>query len=127
MSRPRARPQDDEEKRPVSKGGKVAAWILTILLVIGLGGFGVTNFGGTATSVATVGDTRISSQDYARAVQQEIARHLGQIGTRLGITEALAFGLDRQRFPALSPPARRWTTKPPASACLSAMTRWQPK
>lgn len=92
---------DDDEKRPASKGGKVAAWILTILLVIGLGGFGVTNFGGAVTSIGSVGDTRITTQDYARAVQQEMAAFSAQVGTRIGMTEALAFGLDRQALSSI--------------------------
>ncbi len=87
---------DDDEKRQPGKGGKTAAWILTILLVIGLGGFGVTNFGGSVTSIGSVGDTRITTQDYARSVQQEVAAFSAQVGTQIGITEALAFGLDRQ-------------------------------
>ncbi len=92
---------DDDEKRPPSKGGKVGAWILTVLLVIGLGGFGVTNFGGTVTSIGSVGDTRITTQDYARAVQQEMAAFSAQVGTRIGMTEALAFGLDRQALSSI--------------------------
>ncbi len=92
---------DDDEKRPPRKGSKAAAWVLTILLVIGLGGFGVTNFGGAVTSVGSVGDTRISAQDYARAVQQEVAAFSAELGTQLGMTEAMAFGLDRQALSSI--------------------------
>lgn len=92
---------DDDEKRPRNAGKQVAAWILTILLVIGLGGFGVTNFGGAVTSIGSVGTTRITTQDYARAVQQEVAAFSAQVGTRLGITEALSFGLDRQALSSI--------------------------
>lgn len=87
---------DDEEKRPAKTGSKIAAWILTGLLVLGLGGFGVSNFSGSITSIGSVGDTRISTQDYARAVNQEVNAFSAQLGTRIGMQEALAFGLDKQ-------------------------------
>ena len=32
------------------------------LLIAGLGGFGLTNFGGSLSTVATVGDTEIDNQ-----------------------------------------------------------------
>ena len=93
MSKTPHRHGDDEEKRPRKKGDRVAAWVLTGFLVIGLGGFGVTNFGGTVTSVGSVGDVSITTQDYARAVQQEIAALEAQLGVNIGIQEAQAFGL----------------------------------
>lgn len=96
MSKHSSKTGDDEEKRPRKKGDKIAAWMLTGMLVIGLGGFGVTNFGGAVTAIGSVGDTRITTQDYARAVQQEVQAFSAQAGTQLGMTEALAFGLDKQ-------------------------------
>jgi peptidyl-prolyl cis-trans isomerase D len=38
----------------------------------------------------------ITTQDYARAVQQEIAAMSQQLGVQIGMNEATAFGLDRQ-------------------------------
>ena len=37
------------------KGSVVLVWVLMAMLVAGLGGFGVTNFGGGTASIATVG------------------------------------------------------------------------
>ena len=36
------------------KGSIVLVWVLMAMLVAGLGGFGVTNFGGGTASIATV-------------------------------------------------------------------------
>jgi len=55
-----------------STASKTAVWILMGLLILGLGGFGVTNLGGNVRSVGSVGDTRIDVRDYARALRNEI-------------------------------------------------------
>ncbi len=92
---------DDDEKRPAKIGSKIAAWILTGFLVLGLGGFGLSNFSGFVTTIGSVGDTRITTQDYARAVSQEVNAFSAQLGTQLGMNEALAFGLDKQALSTL--------------------------
>ena len=43
------------------------------MLVVGLGGFGVTNFGGSLTSIGKVGDRSLTVTDYAHSLQQEVA------------------------------------------------------
>ncbi|MCB6176754.1 SurA N-terminal domain-containing protein [Rhodobacter sp. Har01] len=96
-----AKTPDDDAKKPVSRGQKTAAWVLTGLLILGLGGFGVTNFGGTTTSIGSVGDVTLTIDDYARAVQQETAAFSAQVGAQIGIAEALSFGLDRQALQGL--------------------------
>lgn len=92
------RPQtDDEERRkPRGKGQQVATWIMMAMLIVGLGGFGVTNFSGTVSSIGSVGPVGIPTRDYARALQQEVAAFSQQVGTQIGISEALALGLDRK-------------------------------
>ena len=62
------------------KGSVVLVWVLMAMLVAGLGGFGVTNFGGGTASIATVGDRPIDVTDYARALQQELQAFSAQIG-----------------------------------------------
>ena len=93
-----ARPHtDDEERRkPRNKGQQVATWIMMGMLIVGLGGFGVTNFSGTVSSIGSVGPVGIPTRDYARALQQEVAAFSQQVGTHIGISEALALGLDRK-------------------------------
>lgn len=91
-----ARPHtDDEERRkPRSKGQQVATWIMMGMLIVGLGGFGVTSFSGSVSSIGSVGPISISTRDYARTLQQEVAAFSQQVGTHIGTSEALALGLD---------------------------------
>ena len=51
-------PHSDEAPVKKRRGASVMAWVLMAMLVGGLGGFGVTNFGGNITSIGTVGDLR---------------------------------------------------------------------
>jgi peptidyl-prolyl cis-trans isomerase D len=96
-----AKPAETEEKKPRKRGTTVMGWLLLAMIAGGLGGFGVTNFGGGVTSVGSVGGTDISVNDYARAVRQEAAAFSAQLGTQIGVSEALAFGLDKQALAGL--------------------------
>jgi len=91
-----AKTPDDDTKRPKSKAKEAAVWVLMGLLILGLGGFGVTSFSGGVTQVAKVGDTEITTDDYARAFQGQLSAFSQQIGQPISSQEALAFGLDRQ-------------------------------
>src|SRR6056297_477889 len=76
---------------------KTLVWILMGLLILGLGGFGVTNLSGNVRSVGSVGDTEIDMNDYARALQNELnARAAGsgqpftlQQARQTGVTDAV--------------------------------------
>ncbi|MEI4470189.1 peptidylprolyl isomerase [Frigidibacter sp. MR17.24] len=68
---------------------------LVLLLLLGLGGFGVTNFGGSAQQVASVGGRDISVNDYGRALQSELQGFSAQVGQPIGMSQAQAMGLDR--------------------------------
>lgn len=99
-----AQPQhhDDEPRKKPNKGQQVATWMMMGMLIVGLGGFGVTSFSGTMTSVGSVGDVSISTRDYARAVQQEIASFSQQMGgVQIGASQALALGLDQRALSML--------------------------
>ncbi|WP_099824156.1 peptidylprolyl isomerase [Oceaniglobus indicus] len=81
-----------------SKGKKasdVFVWIILLLLIVGLAGFGAVNFGGNIRSIGRVGDTEISVDRYARAVQQELRSLSAQTGQQFSFAQAQAFGLDR--------------------------------
>ncbi|WP_062762624.1 peptidylprolyl isomerase [Falsirhodobacter sp. alg1] len=85
--------------RDKSRGSKIMSgivWVLVGMLVLGLGGFGVTNFGTTSTSIASVGDEEISSDTYFNALQQSIQSISQQAGQAITIAEAQQFGLDAQ-------------------------------
>ena len=91
-----AKTPDDEVKRPKSKAKEAAVWVLMAMLIVGLGGFGVTSFSGGVTTVGQVGDAEITTDDYARAFQGQLNAFSQQIGQPISAQEALAFGLDRQ-------------------------------
>ena len=91
-----AKTPDDETKRPKSKAKEAAVWVMMGMLIVGLGGFGVTSFSGGTMTVGAVGKTEISSDDYARAFQAQVNAFSRQMGQPLSSREALAFGLDRQ-------------------------------
>jgi len=76
------------------KGKGVVVWVLMGLLILGLGGFGVTNFGGTVRSIATVGDIEIDVNDYARALEREMRGLSQQFGQPVGLEQLQAFGRD---------------------------------
>lgn len=88
----------DDETTPRKKGKatSLVVWALMAMLVLGLGGFGITNFGGGVTSIGQVGEREIDVNDYARALQQEVNALSAQFGTQLTMQQALAFGLDQQ-------------------------------
>ena len=91
-----ARPPVTEPAPKKRRGSAVLVWVLMAMLVAGLGGFGVTNFGGGTTSIATVGDRRIDVKDYGRALQQEIRAFSAQVGQPVTAEQAIGLGLDRQ-------------------------------
>ena len=70
-------------------------WVILALLIVGLAGFGATNFGGSVRSVATVGDIEISVDDYGRELQQDLRALAAQSGRAISLAEARALGLDR--------------------------------
>jgi peptidyl-prolyl cis-trans isomerase D len=77
------------------KSGQIIVYGLLALLILGLGGFGVSNFGGGIVEVGSVGETKIGVDEYARALQQETQRLSQQTGQQLTVAEARAIGLDR--------------------------------
>lgn len=78
-----------------SKGKNTIVWVLMALLVLGLGGFGLTNFSGSLRAIGKVGDTEITVNDYARALSNEINAFSAQVGQQITLDLAVALGLDR--------------------------------
>ncbi|AMY68688.1 SurA N-terminal domain-containing protein [Frigidibacter mobilis] len=77
------------------KGANTVVWLLMAMLILGLGGFGVTNFGGATQSVATVGGREVGLNDYARALRAELDALSAQFGQPITLAQAQAFGLDQ--------------------------------
>ncbi|MFX0540503.1 peptidyl-prolyl cis-trans isomerase [Roseovarius sp. S4756] len=75
---------------------KSAMWVLMGLLILGLGGFGVTNLGGGITRIGTVGDTEITIDEYARALRSEVNAAVAETGAPLPFAEAEARGLPQR-------------------------------
>jgi peptidyl-prolyl cis-trans isomerase D len=87
----------ETEPRKRGTGAKnFAVWTLLIMLIIGLGGFGITSFGGNVTKIGTVGNRNIGTDDYARALRTELDAFSQQFGQPLTMEQATAFGLDRR-------------------------------
>ena len=51
------------------KGKSTIVWLLMGMLILGLGGFGVTNFSGGSADIGAVGEVEISANDYARTLR----------------------------------------------------------
>lgn len=76
-----------------TKGKSTIVWILVGLMALGLGGFGVTSFSGGTTAIAHVGDTRVTADQYARGLRNQLQQMSQQAGQHIGMTQAQAMGL----------------------------------
>ncbi len=83
------------------KAGEVAVWGMMAMVILGLGGFGIENFGGGTSVVARVGGREISANDYARQFQQQLNALSQQFGQPVSAAQARAFGIDRQVIASL--------------------------
>ena len=75
--------------------GNAALWVIILLLIVGLAGFGATNFGGSIRTVATVGDVEVTVDDYARGIEAQVRNFQRATGQQMTFQQARAFGLDR--------------------------------
>lgn len=75
----------------------IFVWILMALLVVGLAGFGIDGFlSQTVRSIGQVGGRDISTNNYARSLQQEIRAIEQQFGQAVPFAQLQAMGLDAQ-------------------------------
>ncbi|MGP9790230.1 SurA N-terminal domain-containing protein [Roseinatronobacter sp. NSM] len=87
--------------KPKPKSGQkfsaknIAAGFLMGLLALSLLGFGVEGFGGSARSIGSVGGRDISTNEYARALQNELRVLQSQTGQSITMEQARLFGLDQ--------------------------------
>jgi peptidyl-prolyl cis-trans isomerase D len=77
------------------KGKSTIVWLLMGMLILGLGGFGVTNFSSGTADIGTAGEVDVSSQDYARALRGEMQDFAARTGKQPSAAEAKAMGLDQ--------------------------------
>ena len=74
-------------------GKSMIVWILLGLLVLGLGGFGVTSFSGGSSAIGSVGDTEITADDYARGLNSDLSAYSQQVGQQITLDQAQTMGL----------------------------------
>ncbi|MDB6179424.1 SurA N-terminal domain-containing protein [Paracoccus sp. Z330] len=74
-------------------GKSTVVWLLMGLLILGLGGFGVTSFSGGSSEVGAVGETKVTADEYARALQSQINEYSRQTGQPLSMAQAETIGL----------------------------------
>ncbi len=77
------------------KRGNSVIWGVLSLVMLGLGGYGVTNFSAGRTELGRVGDRPIDARTYARALQREVDAFSAQIGQPVGFDQVQALGIDR--------------------------------
>jgi peptidyl-prolyl cis-trans isomerase D len=79
-----------------NKRGGILIWALMAALIVGLAGFGIGAGGGLVSqNVARVGDEAVSTDDYVRAMQQELRALTQQVGRQLPMAEARQYGVDQ--------------------------------
>ncbi|RNF33486.1 peptidylprolyl isomerase [Paracoccus methylarcula] len=78
-----------------TKGKSTIVWILMGLLILGLGGFGVTSFSGGSSEIGSVGSTKVTAEDYARALRSELNAYSQQAGQQITMAQAQSMGLPR--------------------------------
>lgn len=96
--------KDDEDRaRSTSRRKKtqVMGWVLVAMIIGGLGGFGIENFGGGAASVGAVGGRDMTVNAYARALRDELNRLSEQFGTQLTLSQAAPFGVAERALSGL--------------------------
>ncbi|MEO6298481.1 MAG: peptidyl-prolyl cis-trans isomerase [Paracoccaceae bacterium] len=94
-------PDDITTKKKSRAGASMMVWVLMGMLVAGLGGFGVTNFGRSVTAVGSVGSQEIDVNQYARALKTQVNQLSQQFGQQLSLKDAKIFGIDQQVLQSL--------------------------
>ena len=73
----------------------IAVWIVMILIVGGLLGFGTGGFTGSVQTIGTAGSKDISIASYQSALNDQLRSIEAQVGTRVTFQQAQSMGLDR--------------------------------
>ncbi len=77
-------------------GSNPIVWSILAILVVGLIGFGGRVSSGIgASGIASVGGESVTTDDYVRAMQNEVQGLSQQFGQQLTMQQALAFGIDQ--------------------------------
>jgi peptidyl-prolyl cis-trans isomerase D len=90
-----------ETPRKKGNAAQIAVYGLLALLVLGLGGFGISDFGGRIAHIGSVGGRNIPTADYTRALQNQMDRMSQQFGQPFNMEMLAAFGLQNQALDGL--------------------------
>ena len=74
------------------KSSNIFVWIILVLLIIGLAGFGASGLNGTIRPVGKVGDEPITVTNYVNEVQSELRAPQAQTGQPITFAQAEQFG-----------------------------------
>ena len=77
-------------------GSNLVAYGLIALLIVGLAGFGLSDFGGGVRSIGGVGETEIPTDRYARELQGQLRALSEQRGSAVTLAEARETGIEDQ-------------------------------
>ncbi|QDL92760.1 hypothetical protein FDP22_13770 [Paroceanicella profunda] len=80
------------------KGTNIVVWIILVLLIFGLAGFGISDMlrGGISNDIGHIGDQTITRTQYANAMNAQLQRLSQRAGRQITPTEARQYGIDRQ-------------------------------
>ena len=86
-----------------SKTSKIFAWIIVVILVVGLAGFGIQDVLRTSgkNDVIRFADQKVTTEDYVRAIQLEIRNLSNRLGTPLSFEQANSFGASQMALQKL--------------------------
>ena len=71
-------------------------WLMMAALMLGLGGFGVSNFGGGLSRIGSVGGRDITVNDYALSLRAEMNATSQQMGQNLTMEQARSMGIPQR-------------------------------
>ncbi len=78
-----------------AKKSNYFVWVLLVLLIIGLAGFGIRSVGGRLTTIGKVGDEEIPIDAFARVLTRQMRDLSRRMGAPVGADQIRALGIDR--------------------------------
>ena len=77
------------------KQKRYGVWIVVVLILLGLAGFGTGGLSGNIRNIGTVGEKDVSVADYQRTLNNQIRALSAQFGSPISFQQAQAFGIDQ--------------------------------
>ena len=90
------KPPEQSGGKNLFKGTNILVMILVGLLILGLAGFGIGNFGGNVRDIGSVGEEKISVDSYIEALRIELLSRSEETGSVVTIEELIESGGDRE-------------------------------